>query len=311
MRHLAEMGDGPRIARTAARQHGVFSGAQARAAGFDKNAVARRLASGEWIQLDYRVFAVASASPTWERQVWVALLSRPEAVVGGRAAAFLHGLRGFRECQPVIVVPGSANARSQIARVIRSEYFHELEVQKVKGFPTTSIPETVLALAGDLSKFTLENLVDDLILSGRIEPVGLLPPIEREVGRRRRGIVFYRDLVEERLPDAPQADSSYLERILESTLAKMPLPAWTREHPFTIGDRPGRVDVFIPAWDVVIEADGRNFHARRGAFETDRRRDNELATRGIQVVRLTYEMLTRDPNGCIQTILAIGRVRSA
>ena len=305
------MGDGARIAKIASRQHGVIGAAQARAAGFDKHAVARRLASGEWIQLDYRVFAVASAAPTWERQMWVALLSRPEAVVGGRAGAHLHGFPGFPKCKPVIIVPGSANARSAIARVVRSEYFDQLEIQQVKGFPVTSIAETVLALAGELSRGWLENLVDDLILSGRIEAAELLPAIERESGRRRRGIVFYRELVEERLPDAPQPDSTYLERILERLLSKMSIPEWTREHPFTLGDRPSRVDVFISAWDLVIEADGRNIHARRAAFETDRRRDNELATRGIQVIRLTYEMLTKDPDGCMETILAVGRVRSA
>jgi very-short-patch-repair endonuclease len=243
--------------------------------------------------------------------MWVALLSRPDAVVGGRAAAYLHGFRGFPKCKPVIVVPGAANARSGIARVVRSEYFHELEIERVKGFPVTSIAETLLALAGEVSRAKLDQLVDDLTLAGRVEAADLLPVIERETGRRRRGIVFYRELVEARLPDAPQPESSYLERILERLLSKISVPEWTREHPFSLGDRPGRVDVFIPAWNVVIEADGRNFHARRAAFETDRVRDNELATRGIQVIRLTYEMLTEDPDGCMQTILAVGRVRSA
>ena len=42
-----------------------------------------------------------------------------------------------------------------------------------------------------------------------------------------------------------------------------------------------------PDWNLVIEADGRNWHARVEDFEEDRRRDNELATRGIQVLRFT------------------------
>ncbi len=117
------MGDSRRIDRFASRQHGVFSASQARAAGFDKHAVARKLASGEWRQLDYRVFALASAAATWERQMWVAILSRPKAVVGGRAAAYLHGFRGFSSTKPVIVVPGSSNARSAVAKIIRAEYF--------------------------------------------------------------------------------------------------------------------------------------------------------------------------------------------
>jgi very-short-patch-repair endonuclease len=211
----------------------------------------------------------------------------------------------------VIVVPGSANARSQIARVIRSEHFDELELVTIKGFKVTAIPETLLNLAGDLSKDRLEGLVDELILSGRVEPAGLMPALERETGRRRRGIAFYRELIELRLPDAPQRDASYLERILDRLLSKAPVSQWTREHPFRLDDRACRVDVYIPSWRLVIEADGRNIHARRIAFEADRRRDNQLAMKGIQVIRFTYEMLTKDPAGCIETILAVGLVRSA
>jgi very-short-patch-repair endonuclease len=305
------MGNPHRIARFASRQHGVFSAAQSRLAGFDKNAVARRLASGEWIQLDYRVFALPSAPATWERQMWVALLSRPRAVVGGRSAAYLQGMRGISRSKPVIVVPGSANARSEIARVVRSEHFDELELVEIRGFTVTSVAETLLCLAGDLSKDRLEELVDDLMLSGQVEPAQLMPVVERETGRRRRGIASYRELVELRLPYAPQHDASYLERVLVRLLTKARLPDWTREHPFTVDDRGCRVDVYIPSWRLVIEADGRNFHARRLAFEADRRRDNQLAMRGIQVIRLTYEMLTKDPSGCLETILAVGLVRSA
>ena len=299
------------IARYASRQHGVFSGPQARHAGYDKHAVARRLASGEWTQFDYRVFGFPSSTATWERQMWVALLSRPKAVVGGRSAAYLHRLRGFSNSRPVIVVPGSSNARSQIAKVIRSEYFDELEVGKIRGFPVTSIAETLLVLAGETAKSRFEDVLDDLILAGRVDANSLLPVLEREAGRRRRWIVFFRELVEDRLPDAREYESSYLERILERLLGKIDLPDWTREHPFLLNNKPSRVDVFIPAWNLVIEADGRNIHSRRLAFEEDRRRDNELATQGIQVIRLTYEMLTTDPRGCNGTIVAVGRVRSA
>lgn len=308
---FGSMGEAQRIARCAMRQHGVFSASQARASGFDKHAVARRLASKAWIQLDYRVFGLPSAAATWERQMWIALLSRPAAVVGGRAAAHMHGFKGFKRTKPVIVVPGSANARSQIAQVVRSEHFDELEVERVRGMPVTSIAETLLLLAGELSNSRLEEVLDDLILSGRVEAGDLMPVLDRERGRRRRGSVFYRGLVEDRLADAPHHDSNYLERVLARLLGEVSLPQWSLEHPFTLGDRASRVDVFIHEWRLVIEADGRNIHARRIAFETDRRRDNELAMQGIQVIRLTHKMLTEDPLQCLNTILAVGRVRSA
>ena len=50
---------------------------------------------------------------------------------------------------------------------------------------------------------------------------------------------------------------------------------------------------------------------RVDGFETDRIRDNELATKGIQVLRFTYRMLELDPDGCLATILTTGQVRSA
>jgi very-short-patch-repair endonuclease len=305
------MGDSRQIDRLASRQHGVFSGSQLREAGFDKHAVARRLASGEWRQFDYRVFGLSSAAPTWERQLWIALLSRPRAVLGGRSAAHLLGFPGFSRSRPVIVVPGSANARSQIAKVIRSEHFDELEVERVRGFPVTSAAETLLTLVGEMSAIRFEQLLDELLLSGKLKLERLERVAKRESGRRRRGITLLRALLEDRLSDASSHDASYLERLLERLLRKLEIPKWLREYPFSLDGRENRVDVYVPLWRLVIEADGRNWHARVRDFEEDRRRDNELAARGIQVIRLTYRMLKFDPEGCRQTILAVGRVRSA
>jgi very-short-patch-repair endonuclease len=62
---------------------------------------------------------------------------------------------------------------------------------------------------------------------------------------------------------------------------------------------------------LVIEADGRNWHARRSDFESDRLRDNRLATHGIQVLRFTYSMLMSDPKDCVSTILRVGALRNA
>lgn len=305
------MGDPRKIDQFASRQHGVFSGAQARMAGFDKHAVARKLLSGQWRQLDYRVFALPSAAPTWQRQMWVALLSRPEAVVGSRSAAYLHRFRGFSATKPTIVVPGSANARSKIARVIRSEHFEELQVVRIKGFPVTSVGETLITLAAEMPARQIEPLLDDLLLSSRLSVDELQGLVDREQGRRRRGIVLLRDLLDDRQPSAASYESSYLQKMLDRLLEKGELPEWIREHPFLMANRPCRVDVYIPKWRLVIEADGRNWHARVADFEEDRRRDNELAARGIQVIRFTYRMLKSDPQGCLATIRAVGQVRSA
>ncbi len=305
------MGDLAAIDRLAAKQHGVLNSAQLRQWGFDKHAVNRLVQSARWIRLDHRVFCLASAAATWERKMWTALLSRSSAVVGGQSGATLHGLRGFPKARPVIVVPGSANARSATARVIRAEHFDELEIERVKGFPVTTVAETLICLAADLGPIRLEAAFDDALLTRRLNLNAIAAILERESNRRRRGIVRVRRLVAERGPSAPTVGSSYLEGLLESVLYRAEVPTWQREHPFLLAGQPSRVDFFIPSWNLVLEADGRSWHARTGDFESDRQRDNELAGLGIQVLRFTYRVLNSDPEGCVATIRRTGRVRSA
>ena len=304
------MADQRAIERLAANQHGVFSATQLREAGFNRHAVQRKLASSRWVQLDYRVFGVASAPSTWERQMWVAILSRPTASVGGRSAAYMHGLRGFAQGRPVIVVPGSSNARSEVARIIRAEHYPELKTVNVAGFPVTSVAETIVCLASELGPGHLESVFDDAMLAHKLDLHDVGAILEREIGRRRRGIVRVRNLFEEKGEDAPTLDASYLEGMLEQLINRGPLPVWDREHPVLLSGRRSRVDLFIPEWQLVVEVDGRSWHARTDAFELDRERDNQLASRGIQVLRFTFRMLKEDPDACFEIILATGHARS-
>ena len=227
------------------------------------------------------------------------------------SAAYLHRFRGFIATRPAIVVPGSANARSQVARVIRSEHFNQIATTRVQGFTVTSAPETILTIAPDVTRARLEYTIDDLLLAGKVDLQDLEQLVEREDGRRRKGMFVLRQLVDDRSPAAPMRDASYLEKLLYRLLVRAEIPDWRAEHPFSLAHRASRVDVFVPDWKLVIEADGRNWHARVEAFEVDRQRDNELAMQGIQVIRFTYRMLKSDPESCLSTIRSVGLVRSA
>lgn len=240
-----------------------------------------------------------------------AVRSRPDAVVGNRSAAYLLGLAGFGRGRPVIVVPKGSNPRSSIARVIESDQFAKLATTVVNGFRITTTPETLLSLAADLSSKGIEEAFDDALLTGRLDLDSMKAILDREAGRRPRGIRTLRELTKSRLPSAPMKDSSYLEALLERLLSKADVPMWVREYPLVLPNRQTRVDVYIPQWRLVIEADGRNWHLRRADFENDRRRDNELARHGIQVLRYTHRMLTAEAARCRDEIVAVGSVRSA
>jgi very-short-patch-repair endonuclease len=293
------------------RQYGCINTRQLRAAGFDKNAVGRRVAKGTLVRMAPGVYAVPTAPPTWERQLSAALLSRPRAIVGGTSAAHLHGFGGFGPVRPVVIVPWSGNARSPIARVIRSEFFSSLATVVVRGFTTTTVAETILTLASTVELSRLKTVVDECLLTGRLHVADFEPVFERLIGARVAGSGRLRRVVEERQEAGREVEATYLERLLGRMLADPRVPFWVREHPFTLEGDARRVDAFIPSWSLVIEADSRRWHARYGDFEADRRRDNELARLGYQVLRFTYDMLKNSPETCLEAVLGAGAHRRA
>lgn len=303
------MADRTTLNTFASRQYGVFNRRQATEAGYDRHAIQRRITSGDWIRLGPNVFCVSSAPPKWERQLAAAVLSRPRAIVGGGSAAYLLGLRGFRKGRPTIVVPEGSNARLTIGRVIRSKHFDALATVHVAGFDVTSVAETLMTLARDTSTGSLEDSLEDALLAGKVRIADFAPIIDRERGSPWAALM--ERIVFEHSADAPSVDSSYLEALLERVLAGSRTPSWQREFPFSIRGRPGRVDVYFPDWRMAVEADGRTWHGRRRDEEKDRRRDAELAAQGIHVMRLTYKMLTEEPDRCRALIIAAGSHRSA
>ncbi len=309
LNHVGVVGNRATIDELASRQYGVFNTGQIREAGYDRSAVQRRVRSGEWIRLGPSVFCLASSPPKWERQLAAAVLSRRRALVGGTSAAALHGFRGIAREHPTIVVPEGSNARMNFGRVMRTKHFDSLATASVSGFTVTSVAETVFALLRDLSERVMSGILEDALLARKVAIDDFHPILDRDAGSP--WVAVLERLVIDHSATAPSTDASYLEARLEKLLGSAVLPRWERESPFTIQGRSARVDVFIPDWLLVIEADGRAWHGRQVDMESDRRRDAWLASQGIQVIRLTYSMIVEDPEGCLAMILSAGSHRRA
>jgi hypothetical protein len=56
------------------------------------------------------------------------------------------------------------------------------------------------------------------------------------------------------------------------------------------------VDFLWPAQRVVLEADGYAYHATRSAIERDRRKEADLVTAGLRVLRSTWLAVEREPD---------------
>ena len=309
--HLGLVGDSRALNRVAASQAGAFSVRQARSAGFTSAAVNHRLRIGQWIRLDNSVYASAGAPDTWHQRLWAAVLSRDQAAITHEPALALLGLPGATSTSPVILAPRHGNTRSDIARVFESDQYDRIAKTSVVGIPVTTMPETLLVLARDAREAVVTKVFDQALITGLMDLRAMSRVIDREAGRRTPGTPLLRRLVSARRPTAPSKSSTYLERLLEQILGDERVPPWSREVEVVLDGEPARVDVYIASAQLVVEADGRNWHTRQESFDSDRRRDNSLAARGIQVLRFTYRMLESEPGKCLDQVIATCRVRAA
>ena len=98
-------------------QYGAFNITQARQCGFTKSMIEHRVRERAWDRKGRGVYTLLSARPTWEQRLLVAVLSKAEAAVFGRAAAAVFPFEGFPRCRPEIVVSRWVNHRSPLAVV--------------------------------------------------------------------------------------------------------------------------------------------------------------------------------------------------
>lgn len=277
----------------AARQYGVFSRDQAFAAGASERLIGRRLAEGAWLQFDTSVYGLPGYRGTWLRQLKIAELGTRDAAIAGRAAAALHELTGFRPGRPEIAVPLTVTSRSKFAVVHR---YAGARTTTVKGLRVTTIAQTLFDLAARVAPWTLERGMDDALLAGRLTVADLEERLDAYRTARRHGLPLLRALVAERREDGWQPPESELEALAARVLAKV-VPGWVRQHPLPFrGPAGGRVDFALPDERLIVEADGRRWHARVADFDRDRWRDNEATAAGWRVLRFTWVHLTTTPD---------------
>ena len=294
------------IAKLAERQHGVYSRSQVMELGATPSLVRRRLTSGAWTRAGYDVYAVPGVPESYRRDVMVGCLVVPRAVASHETAACLHGFPFLKPGPVIVTTDRSSTHRTTTAHVFRSAVaIPEDQLDQVDGIPTTSRARTVVDLAGVLHEHRFERLVDDLLGSRAVEIESLRVTFEACARRGRRGIAIMRELLEERGP-GDAVTESVLEADVLRLIREAGLPEPVCQHPVPWSDAtPGRVDFAYPEQRVIVEADGRRWHARYEDFERDRRRDAEAMRAGWRVLRFTWRQTRDDPGFVTSTLRAV------
>jgi very-short-patch-repair endonuclease len=260
--------------------------------GLSERAVNDRVATGRLRRLHRGVFVVDRPSRTG---CWLAavLAVGGQAVLSHRSAAALWGLAEDHRATVDVTVPhGRTRSRPGI-EIHRGEALIVEDVTVQDGIPCTALPRTLLNLAATVDRRTLRRTIDraeELRLFDLTAIQGLLARSRHRRGAHRLkaalanhvGPTFTRSEAEER----------FLAVIGDHHLPHPEINAW-----IPLDEGSGYSPDFL--WRdacLIVEIDGRAHHARRVAFEHDRKRDRRLALAGFETRRYAASEVFETPD---------------
>ncbi len=280
-----------RIGEVVARQHGVVTNRQLRAAGLSAAAIGRRLRSGRLRELHRGVYLTLPCALPHTAEMAAVLASGAGAALSCLSAAERWGLRaasgvGARQAPVDVNVQNRSRRRAGI-RVHAVARPAPDEVTTLDGIPITSVQRTLLDLASALDDHELELAVARAERNGLVRREALLAYVARKRGRR--GAAALRRFLA--LPGGPALTRSEAEARFLALVRKARLQ--TPKANVRVG--PYEVDFLWRTESIAVEVDGYRYHASHERFEGDRRRDAELLARGITVLRLTWRQIVNEP----------------
>lgn len=289
------------LARLAARQHGVVSRTQLLDAGVTDRAVHRRVNSGRLLRLHRGVYAVGHAQLRREGR-WLAavLAAGPGAVLSHRSAAALHGIR---DGDGAVDVTTTRRVAARGVVVHRTTVLGSRDVTTRRGVPVTTLPRTLVDLAGTLTADQLGMLLRETDRLGRLDATVLRDLAARVDRRRDAGARALRAALADRERLATSLTLSELEDRFLALLHAEDLPRPLTNHPVA----GFKLDAAWPDERVAVELDSWAFHHDRVAFQADRARDVRLVRAGWRVVRFTHADVVERPAhvaGTLRELLA-------
>jgi hypothetical protein len=162
------------------------------------------------------------------------------------------------------------------------------EITTVRAIPVTTVPRTLLDLAGVVGRRHVERAVHEAEVRRLTDPLSLDDLVARHPGRR--GIAMIRAILAAGRIGATVTRSELEDRFL-AFLDRFCLPRPQVNESLRVRDGWIEGDCVWHTQRLIAELDGRATHATDRAFERDRARDRALNAAGWRVVRITWRQL--------------------
>ena len=298
---------------------GVWTTAEALAAGLSEGAIARRSASGQWQPLRRGAYCDGGTSPTPVMRGWGCVLSRGgpgRAWAAGRTTARLYGLPLIDDDDPATGAHELDHDDIAVRRG-RSGTTGTLHAQRlvlgrgdtvlVNGCPSLTLARALPGLAALLSFEALVCLLDGALHRELLTPAGLTAVTERHAGRRHVAALARAATHADGRAESPNETLArlLLQPVLPGLVPQVELFD-------EVARLVARFDLADEALRFAVEADGKQGHAGELMVAKDRRRDWRTESSGWTTERVTWFDLRRRQRETRQRVLQrADRLRAA
>lgn len=288
------------VAKLGEPQAGTLSRRQLLDAGVGATTVRRMIDRHRLVRLHRGIYRVSGAPVTEQQTLWAACLAvGPGAVVSHGSAGRLWKLEAVEACPLTFTVPHDRAAREPASIVVhRSRNLDDVDIAFHGGLAATNPARTIVDLAGEYRRTRLSALLEGAHFGRLASYTQVGQALLRLGGARRPSSALLCELLDEQTGGEHLAQS-VLERLLGDVLRRAGIEHFQRQHPLpSLGAVRGMVDAYVTDVALIVEGDGRPWHARRADMKRDRERDFAAAQVGVQTVRFLHEHLTNDMESC-------------
>ena len=275
-----------------ARFAGVASAAELRAAGLTRGQVTAALRAGRLVAVSRGVYLAADADPTdlTVRRRLALAVGGPDAALSHGSAAAVWGVKRESGSGPIhVTVPATAPQRRVAGVHVHRSTRHDVTTRD--RWPISSVPQMLRELALTGTEDDLRYPALAAIQRGLISPESLTD----RTGVPRRALARWRMIAEEAKAGAVSGGEAHYWRLVRAS--GLPLPVLNAPVP---GLR-YRADALWPQYRLIVEIDGWETHGGRAAFDSDRRRQNDLQLAGYLVLRFPVTEVTSFPERVLLT----------
>ncbi len=259
------------------------------------------------------VYLVTTLTTT-DTPLFRALKGVPGSVISRRSAAIVHAFELPRPSDGLVHVTANAGRGQHLpgVSVHETRWLPKADIQVVgAGLLVTSPARTIIDLAAELRAARLRHLIQRQVVAQKPSAPELHACFVATARRGRKGIALVRKLLIELFDAQPLPESELELRVFMGLRTEGIVDLNTQFRPPWFDGVRGIVDFAHHPAKVIIEADGRRWHATEQAMADDRRRDRLASSQGWVVLRVSWTEVVGRPAATFSELAAVIRARTS